>query len=295
MTNPPALFSLFGCVIRVHWTVGLSVPLVAGYTFATESAFAACFYSLIVVAMLGCVFLQAMMHVFLAARLGIDTRDVVLYPFWSGVRYATISERPWQEIYVSLAGPLTHGLISAVITLGLGLAGKSAAFPMPDQLNFDSTFVVFLGWCNLLMAIFHLVPVLPLDMGQVFRAALSMTSTRLHATEIACNLSTIGSLALLLIGLAWLQSPLLAYLAIALYLSSQEDLGRMRYFASIKADKLEALEPIPSIMIPMDQIVDETCKPPDERFTGFTWNRKARLWIQWLEGKAIGANALVGD
>ena len=58
-------------------------------------------------AVLACVVLQGLTHVFLAGRLGIGTRDVVLYPFWTSVRLTSISERPWQEIYISVAGPLT--------------------------------------------------------------------------------------------------------------------------------------------------------------------------------------------
>jgi hypothetical protein len=53
--------------------------------------------------------------------------------------------------------------------------------------------------------------------------------------------------------------------------------------------------PAPSILIPVEQIVDDACQPPEEGFSGFTWNRKSRLWIQWLDGRAVGANALVGD
>ena len=38
MTNPPALFHLFGRLIRVHWSVALTIPLVAGHTSVTEPA-----------------------------------------------------------------------------------------------------------------------------------------------------------------------------------------------------------------------------------------------------------------
>ena len=295
MTNPPALFHLFGRLIRVHWSVALTIPLVAGHTIFTESARLALLYSLLAVAVLACVVLQGLTHVFLAGRLGIGTRDIVLYPFWTSVRLTSISERPWQEIYISVAGPLTHGLISALLALALNWTGQASTFPGPSEAGFDSSFVALLSWCNLFLVVMHLLPFLPLDMGQVFRSALSLTTGRLRATEIASHLSAVGSLGLLVAGLAWLDSPLLAFLAVSLYLSCQEDLGRVRYFASIRADRAPTAVPAPSILIPVEQIVDDACQPPEEGFSGFTWNRKSRLWIQWLDGRAVGANALVGD
>ena len=294
MTNPPALFSLFGRAIRAHWSVGLTFPLVAGYGLAAESAFAGVYYPVLASAVFACVGLPALAHVFLAWRFGLGTRDVVLYPFWATVRYAAVSERPWQEIYIAASAPLMHALLAAAILLGL--PDERAAYPTPDQLAFGTVFLAHLGWCNLLLALLHLAPALPLGMGQLFRAALSMTTGRRPATETACHLSTVGALVLLLVGIFWLQSPLLAFLAVTLYLSSQEDLGRTRYFAAIRADRPEThAEPVPSVLIPLDQVVDAGCRPPEARFTGFTWNRKARLWVQWLEGRAVGANALVGD
>lgn len=296
MTNPPALFSLFGRAVRTHWTVGLTFPLVAAYGLATESAFSAVYYPALALAAFACVALQALVNASSASQYGLGTRDVVLFPFWATVRYAAVSERPWQEIYLAAAGPLAHGVLAAVMLLGLSQTGHSAAYPAPEQYDFGAAFLAHLGWCNLLLALLHLFPALPLGMGQLFRAALSMTTGRLHATETACHLSAIGALTLLLVGLVWLHSPLLACLAASLYLSSQEDLGRTRYFASITADRHDvAAEPVPSVLIPLDQVVDAGCRPPEPRFTGFTWNRKTRLWVQWLEGRAVGANALVGD
>lgn len=295
MTHPPALFTLFGCTVRYHWTVALSIPLIAGYCTGTENLYFAGVFSIITLCVYVCVLLQGFVHVFVAKRFGFRTRDFIIYPFWTTTRFTIISERPWQEMYISFAGPMTHGLIAAGMYVILKSLEVATTFPTTETLDYNLTILAYVAWCNLLLALLHLFPVLPLDMGQAFRAALSLTSSRLHASEIAANLSTIGSLALLLFGMTALQSPLLAFLAITLYLSSQEDLGRARYFASIKADKLDVAEPPQAIMIPMDSIIDESCKPPEERFTGFTWNRKARLWIQWLDGQPVGANALVGD
>ena len=48
-------------------------------------------------------------------------------------------------------------------------------------------------------------------------------------------------------------------------------------------------------MVPMDQIVTPDCRPAEANFTGFTWNARARLWIEWRDGQPVSANALIGD
>jgi hypothetical protein len=45
----------------------------------------------------------------------------------------------------------------------------------------------------------------------------------------------------------------------------------------------------------MDQIVTADCRPAEPHFTGFTWNARARLWIEWRDGEPVSANALIGD
>lgn len=295
MTNPAAPFEILGYPIRVHWSAVWAVPLVAGHAAFTQGIQLALIYSLVTVLVLCCVLLQGFARVFLASRVGLGTRDLIVYPFWTCVRFTTISDRPRQEICISVTSPLTHALIAAFIALFLSWVGQSAKFPEPAELDFGWSILALLCWCNLLLALLHLLPFLPLDMGQMFRAALAMTSGRSLATEIASYLSIFGSLLLVVAGLSWLDSPLIVCLSISLYLSCQEDLGRTRYFAAIQTDRTQLAEPLPAIMIPIDQILDASCRPPEERFSGFTWNRKTRLWIQWLEGRAVGANALVGD
>jgi hypothetical protein len=121
-----------------------------------------------------------------------------------------------------------------------------------------------------------------------------MRVSRLRATEVAAVLSTLGAGVLLAVAVAWLQSPLLALTALLVYLGAQEDLGTTRYFASLRQATDDYHQP-PAALVPMDQIVTPDCRPDEPNFTGFTWNARARLWIEWRDGQPVGANALIGD
>lgn len=125
----------------------------------------------------------------LAYRFFGQSAHVVLYQFgglaipdaW-GRRHL----RPLQRLLVSAAGPLAQLLFAAVIVAGLKLAGRAVPLPVtalivPLGLHegewFESPFVaalvVFLLNVNVFWPLFNLVPVPPLDGGQIVREGLS--------------------------------------------------------------------------------------------------------------------------
>jgi Zn-dependent protease len=232
----------------------------------------------------------------LAARsFGLGTRDVTLYPFWGVARLTRLSDRPWQENYIAAAGPVFLALVATALGAGLAVAGHSA-WTFPESVG-DATleaFVVHLFWAAVLLTGLHCLPVLPLDAGRIFRATLALSVSRPRATEVAAHLSTLGAAVLMIAAIVWFRSPLMGVTAVLLYLGAQEDLGTTRYFAAIRHERGEG-GPAPAVLVPMDQIVTADCRPAEPHFTGFTWNARARLWIEWRDGEPVSANALIGD
>jgi hypothetical protein len=197
-------------------------------------------------------------------------------------------------VYIAATGPVTFALIATAIGGGLALGGHGIGYPQDDVQVTAVAFLVHLFWANVLLAGLHCLPFLPLDAGRLFRAAAAMTTSRLRATEAAAALTTVGAAVLLAAGVVWLRSPLLGVTAFLLYLGAQEDLGTTRYFAAIRhtPDELSAE---PKTLVPLDQVVTPDCRPDEPDFTGFTWNARARLWIEWRDGQPVSANALIGD
>jgi Zn-dependent protease len=295
MTKAVTIGTIFGSDLRLHWSWPLLPVGVAVYSAAVVPWREAVFWVMLLLAAYIGVLAHEGVQLLAARSFGLGTRDVTLYPFWGVARLTRLSERPWQENYIAATGPVFLALVATALGCALALAGQTG-WKFPDGVGEPTVdaFLVHLFWATVLLAALHCLPVLPLDGGRVFRASLAMTVSRLRATEVAAALSTLGAAVLLIAAVVWFRSPLLGVTAVLLYLGAQEDLGTTRYFASIRHERGEG-GPAPAVLVPMDQIVTADCRPAEPHFTGFTWNPRARLWIEWRDGQPVSANALIGD
>lgn len=295
MNRSPLVGTLWGSAIRLHGSWALMVVGILGYSLVAYTWESALFFVLLYFATSLCVFAQLLLQKLVAYRFGIGTRDITLGPLWGVSRLMTISERPWQENYIALMVPITHLMLGVLVGGILLLAGFDVRIqPEEQRLHFDP-FLVHLFWVNMLLALFNLLPMLPLAGGTIFRAALAMTTGRLRATEVAAILSTVGAIALAMLAVLWLHSPFVVSLAILIYFASQEEVRTTRFFASLTHANDDHYDQPAPIMAPTEQLLPADCQPNEPNFTGFTWNAKLRLWVEWRNGEAIRANALVGE
>ena len=295
MTQTFKIGTIFGSDLRLHWSYPL-LPVGAAVYSAVVFAWPQAVFQ---VALLLAAYILVLAHegvqLLAARRFGLGTRDVTLYPFWGVARLTRLSDRPWQENYIAAAGPVFLALVATAIGGGLTLAGRFTwTIPQGIQEATVETFILHLFWVAVVLTGLHCLPILPLDVGRIFRASLALSVSRPRATEVAAHLSTLGAAVMLIAAIIWFQSPLMGVTAVLLYLGAQEDLGTTRYFAAIRHERSEA-GPAPAVMVPMDQIVTADCRPTEPNFTGFTWNARARLWIEWRDGEPVSANALIGD
>lgn len=122
-----------------------------------------------------------MMHSIVAKSAGIPVNSITLFIF-GGV--AEISEEPREpkvELKIALAGPLTSIVLGAFF-IGIWLI-------LPAGLEWLIAISFWLGWINLVLAGFNLLPGFPLDGGRVLRSILWWRSGDLnHATRWAANI-----------------------------------------------------------------------------------------------------------
>jgi len=103
---------------------------------------------------------------------------------WGG-RWANVALRPNQEIFISLAGPGAGFVLAALVAVGTTLSGGSiitnwlfgviplpVAALMPIGGRIMSLFVTMLLWVNVFWGLINLLPVYPLDGGNVSRYLL---------------------------------------------------------------------------------------------------------------------------
>jgi stage IV sporulation protein FB len=101
-----------------------------------------------------------------------------------GTGWATVSLRPSREILISLAGPCTGFLLASLVMVGVVAAGGSitvmplfGVIPMPTVLlpcgrRAAYLFLNDLLWVNVFWGLMNLVPVHPLDGGNIARNLL---------------------------------------------------------------------------------------------------------------------------
>ncbi|UUZ84406.1 M50 family metallopeptidase [Paenibacillus sp. P26] len=115
-------------------------------------------YFVEIITLFGIVLIHELGHVAATQSLGWKAREVQLLPF-GGV--AVVEERPgvpaWQELTVALAGPLQN-----VWMMGIGTLMTSWGWSPP-------VWGAYFVQANLIIALFNLLPVLPLDGGKVLQ------------------------------------------------------------------------------------------------------------------------------
>jgi Zn-dependent protease len=142
------------------------------------------------------VVLHELAHALTAKASGLPVQSITLFAFGGLAHIQKEPATPKAEFLVAIAGPLT--------SVGLGAVCLAAAFglgwtPGGDPDTPVRAVLVWLGYINVVLAMFNLVPGYPLDGGRVLRAAVwAITGERSRATKIAARAGQI--VALLLIG-----------------------------------------------------------------------------------------------
>jgi Zn-dependent protease/CBS domain-containing protein len=100
-------------------------------------------------------------HSFVAIRQGIEVKSISLFLFGGLASLEKESETPAQAFWVAIAGPAVSLAIFALLT-ALGL-GTGASNPL-------ATMVSLVAYINLALALFNLIPGLPLDGGNILKS-----------------------------------------------------------------------------------------------------------------------------
>jgi Zn-dependent protease len=159
-------FRLLGIPVRVHPLFWL-VTAMMGAAGGNENL-------LPILLWIGCVFVSILVHEYghgLTARLFRCSPSIVLYGM-GGLCYSQ-SERqnPWQRLAVLVAGPGAGLLFYGMIELGLLTIGAPRS-GLADEIVWD------LKQINLFWSLFNLLPVWPLDGGQITGVVLTMFNRR---------------------------------------------------------------------------------------------------------------------
>lgn len=247
---------LMGIPMKLHWSIFiflLYIPFICYYKkIGTADTI---LLVVLIVLILFSVLLHELGHAYAARNMGIKTHDIVLSLIGGVARLEKIPEDPWQEFKVAFAGPLVNLFIFSLLTLFLMISFWVGVTPITPTLEnlmdprifinrFDAPLIIVLIYglalSNLVLFIFNLLPVFPMDGGRIFRAILSKNLGRSRATKIASITGKILAVGLIGAGV-FLMRPIWSIIGIFVYLmadieNNQEQ--QSQRFKSIKADSL---------------------------------------------------------
>jgi len=199
-------FLLILWVVVLHWIQGRTVEaVISGVVF--------------IVALFACVVLHEFGHALTARHYGIPTKDITLLPIGGVSRFERMPDKPWQEFWVALAGPLVNLALAAVIYLALFLTD---GFKPVTGLSITSgPFWERMLVANLVLAIFNVIPAFPMDGGRVLRALLSTRLDHVRATQVAASIGQALALFFGLIGL--FRDPFLLFIAFFVWIGAAHE------------------------------------------------------------------------
>lgn len=132
------------------------------------------------------VFLHELAHLAAARWFGMSVPSVELHLLGGETRIEGDSRHPWQELVTSIVGPLASFIIGIA-----ALWGAAATDGVTRSVLWS------IGFINILIAIFNMLPGLPLDGGRVLRALIwAITGSEAKGVRIAGWIGRLAALAL---------------------------------------------------------------------------------------------------
>ena len=126
----------------------------------------------------GSIFLHELSHSLVALRRGLGVSRIRLFIFGGVSEIEEEAESPSDELAVTAAGPAA--------SFALGVLFLAFGWPLTDLLAMPARIALILGFANLSIAVFNLLPGLPLDGGRILRALVWRRSgDRKRATRLA--------------------------------------------------------------------------------------------------------------
>lgn len=280
--------SALGIGIYLHWSIVLLPALVIFTIYKQGGGWIDMGFNLLLLAaILCCVVLHELGHAAMALYYGIPTRDITLYPIGGIARLERMSERPWHEFFIALAGPAVNVVLAALFFLpvaGLALSQGEATF-LHDPLGVGR-FLVSMVFMNVILVAFNLLPAFPMDGGRVLRALLALRLGRLRATEIAATVGLVIA-AVMFVGGVYLvfdsrEPGMLPIVGLFIAFVGQLELASVRH-----RERLRSGEPIDVLPADASDVIDVLPADPEPGFSGLAWDVHRHVWVVWQDGRPI--------
>ena len=210
-----------GIDLRVHLSF-LLVIVLGSFQWGGLGLRGALFGALLTLLTFASVTLHELGHSLVAQRFGISVKDITLYPIGGIARLGSRPKTPGQELLIALAGPAVNVLLVGILgSIGVALFSgpelwDAVVNARAEQPTVETLFAM-LVLSNAALAVFNMVPALPMDGGRVLRAVLSWVLGPERATVTSAFIARVLAVVLFTFGLFYLSPPNPVLVVIALF------------------------------------------------------------------------------
>ncbi|MGP8321827.1 MAG: CBS domain-containing protein [Methanosarcinaceae archaeon] len=219
---------VMGIPIKLHITFLLILPLFvyifannpAPYGFNNISAASIRYILSFVTTILlfSSVLLHEIGHSYFAIKYGVRIDSITLLLFGGVASMEEIPRNPVQEAKMAIAGPMVSFTIGAFCLL-------SSIMFNSLQPYFSDTYIFriiwLIGYINLVVGVFNLLPAFPMDGGRILRAWYATSMPYAKATQKAAYIGKMFAFMMGVFGL--LMSPWLVLIAFFIYIGASEE------------------------------------------------------------------------
>ena len=216
------LFRLAGVDLFLHW----SWFLVAAYEIESRRGkYTSVSWNILeYLVLFFIVLLHEFGHALACRQVGGTANQIVLWPL-GGVAYVSPPQRPGATLWSISAGPLVNVALLPVLYAAVAITHSLGwAHTMPDAYHFLRAVL----WIDVSLLIFNVLPIYPLDGGQILRSLLWFVLARGRSLIVATGLGLIGVVGF--IGIAvWLRSIWLGAIAVYMLMNCWQGMRHAQY------------------------------------------------------------------
>lgn len=182
------LFKFSGIQVYLHftWFIVAAYELTQRTGVYSSQIWAACEY----LALFGIVLIHEFGHALACRQTGGTADQIVLWPL-GGIAFVNPPRRPGAMLWSIAAGPLVNVVLVPVLTVVVWLAAQGANESANLYVLTQSVWRI-----NLVLLIFNMLPVYPLDGGQILRSLLWFPLGEIRSLQIASVIGLVGAVAL---------------------------------------------------------------------------------------------------
>lgn len=143
--------------------------------------------------------LHELAHSLVAKSRGLRVREITLFALGGVSQIESEASDAKSEFWIAIVGPLTSLVIGGVL---IGIAHVSGAYRGNEPVSPVMAVVLWLGYINVALAVFNMIPGYPLDGGRVLRAVIWwINKNAVRATQLAARTGQVVAILFILYGI----------------------------------------------------------------------------------------------